>query len=242
MFMQAGFALVENGADAREERRAHDGDETSSCTRSACSGSGSWASRSRWAAWARCRPSPTTRRSPASSSSRSRATTRPFGHARVLPVARRLHGARGRAVPLPDGLHGHRGDDPHGRHGERWRFSSFVSFSFVLSAFMYPIFVNWVWGGGWLAQLGKSFRLGSRHVDFAGSSCVHMVGGVRPSWARRCSAAHRQVRPRRQAAAHPAHNVPMVVLGTFILAFGWVRLNPGSTLLGMDHAHRRSSP
>jgi Amt family ammonium transporter len=47
-----------------------------------------------------------------------------------------------------------------------------------MSMLVYPLFANWVWGGGWLAQLGSNFGLGHGHVDFAGSSVVHMVGGV----------------------------------------------------------------
>jgi Amt family ammonium transporter len=118
---------------------------------------------------------------------------------------------------------------------ERWRFSSFVAFSFVMSAFMYPMFANWVWGGGWLSQLGKNFGLGHGHVDFAGSSVVHMVGGTAAfvgakMLGPRIGKYGLDGRPR----PLPAHNVPMVVLGTFILAFGWFGFNPGSTLSGTD--------
>ena len=124
---------------------------------------------------------------------------------------------------------------PTGAMAERWRFSSFVAFSFVLSAFMYPIFGNWVWGGGWLSQLGKNFGLGHGHVDFAGSSVVHMVGGVAAFTGAkilgpRIGKYDLAGKPR----PIPAHNVPMVVLGTFILAFGWFGFNPGSTLAGTD--------
>src|SRR4249920_1481809 len=67
---------------------------------------------------------------------------------------------------------------PTGAMAERWKFISFVLFSFVISSFIYPVFANWVWGGGWLSQLGKAFGLGHGHCDFAGSSVVHMTGGV----------------------------------------------------------------
>jgi len=124
---------------------------------------------------------------------------------------------------------------PTGAMAERWRFSSFVAFSFVLSAFMYPVFGNWVWGGGWLSQLGKNFGLGHGHVDFAGSSVVHMVGGVAAFTGAKILGPRTgkyglDGKPR----PIPAHNVPMVVLGTFILAFGWFGFNPGSTLSGND--------
>jgi Amt family ammonium transporter len=124
---------------------------------------------------------------------------------------------------------------PTGAMAERWRFSSFVLFSFAISTIIYPIYANWVWGGGWLSQLGKNFGLGHGHVDFAGSSVVHMVGGVA------ALVGAKMMGPRigkygvdGKAKPIPGHNMPMVVLGTFILAFGWFGFNPGSTLAGTD--------
>ncbi len=70
---------------------------------------------------------------------------------------------------------------PTGAMAERWKFSSFVIFGFFMSMLVYPIFANWVWGGGWLSQLGANFGLGHGHVDFAGSSVVHMDGKPDPS-------------------------------------------------------------
>jgi len=124
---------------------------------------------------------------------------------------------------------------PTGAMAERWKFSSFVIFGFFLSMISYPLFANWVWGGGWLSQLGKNFGLGHGHVDFAGSSVVHMVGGVAALTGAkilgpRVGKYGLDGKPR----PIPAHNVPMVVLGTFILAFGWFGFNPGSTLSGTD--------
>src|SRR2546428_354793 len=67
---------------------------------------------------------------------------------------------------------------PTGALAERWKFAAFVVFSVFVGAFIYPIYANWTWGGGWLAMLGKNVGLGHGHVDFAGSSVVHMTGGV----------------------------------------------------------------
>jgi len=124
---------------------------------------------------------------------------------------------------------------PTGAMAERWKFTSFVLFSFALSTIMYPIYANWVWGGGWLSQLGHDFGLGHGHVDFAGSSVVHMVGGVA------ALVGAKMMGPRigkydasGKAQPIPGHNIPMAVLGTFILAFGWFGFNPGSTLSGTD--------
>jgi Amt family ammonium transporter len=124
---------------------------------------------------------------------------------------------------------------PTGAAAERWKFMSFVIFSFVISTIIYPIFANWVWGGGWLSQLGTNFGLGHGHVDFAGSSVVHMTGGVT------ALVLAKMIGPRAgkytpDGAIHPIapHSIPQVMLGTFILAFGWFGFNAGSTLSGMD--------
>jgi Amt family ammonium transporter len=101
--------------------------------------------------------------------------------------------------------------------------------------FVYPLFGNWVWGGGWLSQLGVNFGLGHGHVDFAGSSVVHEVGGVA------ALAGAMVIGPRINKYGKdgtvntiPGHNIPMAIVGTFILAFGWFGFNPGSTLSGTD--------
>ena len=102
--------------------------------------------------------------------------------------------------------------------------------------FIYPIFANWVWGGGWLSQLGANFGLGHGHVDFAGSSVVHLVGGLAAlAGAHRARPAHRQVQQGRLGQTRfPGHNLPMAIAGTFILAFGWFGFNAGSSLAGTD--------
>src|SRR5206468_3535500 len=67
---------------------------------------------------------------------------------------------------------------PTGALAERWKFAAFVVFSVFVGAFIYPVYANWTWGGGWLSMLGKNLGLGHGHVDFAGSSVVHMTGGL----------------------------------------------------------------
>ena len=124
---------------------------------------------------------------------------------------------------------------PTGAMAERWRFSSFVLFSFVIATITYPLYANWVWGGGWLSQMGRNFGLGHGHVDFAGSSVVHMVGGIAAFvGAKVLGPRLGKYGPDGNARPIPGHNLPMVVLGTFILAFGWFGFNPGSTLAGSD--------
>ncbi len=124
---------------------------------------------------------------------------------------------------------------PTGAAAERWRFSAFMLYGVFIGSVMYPIFGNWVWGGGWLSQLGVNFGLGHGHVDFAGSSVVHMQGGVIAlifAWL----LGPRFGKYNKDGSINPipAHNVPFVMIGTFILAFGWFGFNPGSSLAGTD--------
>ena len=124
---------------------------------------------------------------------------------------------------------------PTGALAERWKLTAFVLFSFIAVTLIYPVYANWVWGGGWLSQLGVNFGLGHGHVDFAGSSVVHMTGGVMAFVGMRHLGA-RAGKFGKDGTVHPmpGHSVPMVVLGTIILAFGWFGFNAGSTLAGTD--------
>jgi Amt family ammonium transporter len=122
---------------------------------------------------------------------------------------------------------------PTGALAERWSWKNFCIYGLWV-ALPYCLYANWVWGGGFLAQAGKNWGLGHGAVDFAGSGVVHGMGGV-------ISLAGCMVLGPRlgkyvggKAKALPGHNIPMVVVGTFILAFGWFGFNPGSTLAGTD--------
>jgi Amt family ammonium transporter len=124
---------------------------------------------------------------------------------------------------------------PTGAMAERWKFSAFVVYGFFMSALLYPLYGNWVWGGGWLAQLGTAFGIGHGHVDFAGSSVVHMTGGV-TALAGSLVLGPRIGKFRRDGTTGVmlGHNIPMAVVGTGVLAFGWFGFNAGSTLAGTD--------
>jgi ammonium transporter, Amt family len=124
---------------------------------------------------------------------------------------------------------------PTGAMAERWRWGSFVLYALFMSMLVYPIFGNWVWGGGWLSQLGKEFGLGHGHVDFAGSSVVHLVGGVAAFvGARILGPRLGKYGPDGRVNNIPGHDMPMAILGVLILAFGWFGFNAGSTLSGGD--------
>ncbi len=124
---------------------------------------------------------------------------------------------------------------PTGTMAERWNFKHFIVYGFWVGMFPYAIYGNWVWGGGWLAQLGQNFALGHGAVDFAGSGVVHLCGGV-IALAGGLVIGPRIGKYRKDGKpnAIPGHDVPMVMLGTFILALGWFGFNPGSTLAGTD--------
>ena len=110
-----------------------------------------------------------------------------------------------------------------GAVAERIKYITFIVFSFVLTLVIYPIVGHWVWGGGWLADLG--------FLDFAGDTVVHSLGG----WAALAGALvlgprigkyDRDGKPR----AIPGHNMSLAVIGLFVLWLGWFGFNPGSTM------------
>ncbi|MDP8297146.1 MAG: ammonium transporter [Candidatus Orphnella occulta] len=110
-----------------------------------------------------------------------------------------------------------------GGMAERMKFQAYLIYSFIISALIYPIVGHWIWGGGWLANLGFS--------DFAGSTVVHALGGVA------ALVGTSMLGPRLgkynkdgSANAISGHSIPLASLGVFILWFGWFGFNPGSTL------------
>jgi len=124
---------------------------------------------------------------------------------------------------------------PTGAMAERWKFTAFMAYGVFMSTLLYPLYGNWVWGGGWLAQLGANAGLGHGHVDFAGSSVVHMTGGI-TALAGVLVLGPRlgKYRADGTVGAMLGHNLPMAVIGTLILAFGWFGFNAGSTLSATD--------
>jgi ammonium transporter, Amt family len=122
-----------------------------------------------------------------------------------------------------------------GGMAERWKFSSFIPFGVFMGAIVYPIYGMWVWGGGWLATLGANFGLGHGVVDFAGSSVVHAVGGFAAlAGAMVLGPRIGKFKKDGTPVAIPGHNIPMAILGTIILVFGWFGFNGMSTLSATD--------
>jgi ammonium transporter, Amt family len=124
---------------------------------------------------------------------------------------------------------------PTGAMAERWKWKAFIGWGLFCGAIYYPLFGAWTWGGGWLSQIGNSLHLGFGYADFAGSGVVHAMGGVAALAGAivlgpRIGKYGRDGKPRTLAA----HHIPMAMLGTFILLFGWFGFNAASTLAATD--------
>jgi ammonium transporter, Amt family len=128
-----------------------------------------------------------------------------------------------------------------GAIAERISFAGFIAAEIAMGAVIYPIYGNWMWGGGWLSQLGTGkifgwgIHLGHGAVDFAGSGVVHATGG----WAALALAMILGPRIGKYRSdgtprAFPGHNLGYVVIGTLVLTFGWMGFNPGSTFGATD--------
>ena len=117
---------------------------------------------------------------------------------------------------------------PTGAMAERWKFSAFVVYGAFMAAIVYPIYGNWIWGGGWLSALGRNVSIGHGAIDFAGSGVVHAVGGfVALAGAMvlgpRIGKFGKDGKPR----AILGHNIPMAILGTHHLGVRLDRLQRG---------------
>lgn len=118
-----------------------------------------------------------------------------------------------------------------GAVAERTKFGAYILFTVIISVVIYPISGHWIWGGGWLAQMGFH--------DFAGSTAVHSVG----AWLGLVGA--KMLGPRigkynGKTKAIPGHNLTLGALGVFILWFGWFGFNPGSQLAASGEANQEA--
>jgi len=121
---------------------------------------------------------------------------------------------------------------PLGAGADRWRLGAICASTALLAGLTYPLFANWIWGGGWLSQLGANYGFGHGFVDAGGSSSIQVVGGLTAlslAWI---------LGPRRgkysaegMPAAVPGHNAVLVALGCFLATVGWCGLNSAGTIL-----------
>jgi ammonium transporter, Amt family len=125
---------------------------------------------------------------------------------------------------------------PTGAMAERFKWRAFLVWGLFASMLLYPFYGNWVWGGGFLSQLGVlGPKWGHGALDFAGSGVVHGMGGVAAFWGAKIMGARigkfdREGKPR----AIPGHHLPMAVLGTMVLLVGWMGFNGASTFGATD--------
>lgn len=121
---------------------------------------------------------------------------------------------------------------PLGSGGGRWRLGGSCASTAILAGWTYPLFAHWVWGGGWLAQLGRNYGLGRGFIDSGGASSIQTVGGLTAlaiTWI---------LRPRRgkytsegMPAAIPGHHAVFVLFGCFLAWLGWIGLSGAGAIL-----------
>ena len=131
---------------------------------------------------------------------------------------------------------------PWGSGADRWRLTAGCATSALIAAFVFPLAAHWIWGGGWLAQLGVNFNLGAGFLDGGGAATVHVLGGF-------CALAVIWIAgPRRGkfpkeglSTAMPGHNAAYVLFGCLLALVGWVAWNSAGALIWL-HAPLSALP
>jgi Amt family ammonium transporter len=126
---------------------------------------------------------------------------------------------------------------PWGSGADRWRLSAGIAATVVISAFVFPLLAHWIWGGGWLAQLGLNFSLGAGFLDAGGAATVHSLGGL-------CALAMVWITGPRKgkfpreglSTAMPGHNAVYVLFGCLLALVGWLAWNMAGALLWLHAA------
>jgi len=109
---------------------------------------------------------------------------------------------------------------------ERGRLLSMTICAYLIGVLVYPLLANWVWGGGWLAELGREFGLGHGFVDVAGAGVVHQTAGTLALViAVVLGPRHGRFGRNKPSHAIPGHNVPFIVLGSIVLLISWIAVN-----------------
>ncbi len=121
---------------------------------------------------------------------------------------------------------------PLGSGADRWRLGAACTWTAVFAGFTYPLFAHWVWGGGWLAQLGANYGIGQGFLDAGGSLPIQAVGGVTAlaiTWL--LKPRRGKYAPDHMPAAFPGHNAVIVLLGCFLAWLGWIGLDCAGAIL-----------
>jgi Amt family ammonium transporter len=121
---------------------------------------------------------------------------------------------------------------PWGSGADRWRLSAGCATAAVLAALVFPLAAHWIWGGGWLAQLGVNFSLGSGFIDAGGAGSVHVLGGLSAMAVIWIAGPRRGKFPKEGfSTAMPGHNAAYVLFGCLISLVGWMAWNLAGAIL-----------
>ncbi len=124
---------------------------------------------------------------------------------------------------------------PWGSGADRWRLTSGAAAAAVLAAIVFPLLARWIWGGGWLAQLGSNFGLGAGFLDAGGAATVHLLGGLAALTVIWIGGPRRGKFPREGlSTAMPGHNAVYVLFGCLLALAGWLAWNMAGALLWLD--------
>ena len=121
---------------------------------------------------------------------------------------------------------------PLGSGSDRWRLGACCASTALLAGWTYPLFAHWVWGGGWLAQLGVNYGLGHGFVDAGGSGSIQALGGLTAlaiAWI--LGPRRGKYAPGSMPAAIPGHNAVLVLFACFLALAGWLGLNSAGAIL-----------
>ena len=121
---------------------------------------------------------------------------------------------------------------PFGAGSDRWRLGPSLASTALFAGWTYPLFAHWVWGGGWLVQLGANYGLGRGFLDAGGSSCIQVSGGLTAlSMAWILGPRRGKYSPDGMTAAIPGHNAVIAVFGCLLALVGWLALNSAGAIL-----------
>lgn len=124
---------------------------------------------------------------------------------------------------------------PWGSGADRWRLAAGCATAAVMAAFVFPLAANWIWGGGWLAQLGINFSLGAGFLDVGGAGTVHVLGGLSAMAVIWIAGPRRGKFPKEGfSTAMPGHNAAYVLFGCMICLVGWMAWNLAGAILWLD--------
>ena len=131
---------------------------------------------------------------------------------------------------------------PWGSGADRWRLAAGCSVAAILAAIVFPLAAHWIWGGGWLAQLGVNFSLGAGFLDAGGAATVHALGGLSALAVVWIAGPRRGKFPKEGlSTAMPGHNAVYVLFGCLLALVGWLAWNAAGAILWL-HAPLSALP